>query len=163
MSPNAYNAVIGCCRWRQFRRGITTSTPITNRTVHANGVPVSIDAFENDAIHEPTASEQVIAYLVGNDDKAFTRGEIAADVDADAERPLVVLTDDTHPFHGEQWIAAGVSTVPRPRALELTRGGVEHRSRSHSGAMCIRGRCFPHGSSRSTTSSGASRESSSTK
>ena len=55
-------------------------------------MPVSIDAFENDAIHEPTASEQVIAYLVGNDDKAFTRGEIAADVEADADAVGSALT-----------------------------------------------------------------------
>jgi|AntDeeMetagen681_2_1112603.scaffolds.fasta_scaffold02956_6 mRNA-degrading endonuclease toxin of MazEF toxin-antitoxin module len=39
---------------------------------------------------------------------------------SDAERPLVVLSNDTHPFHDEQWIAAGVSTAPRPHALELT-------------------------------------------
>lgn len=65
---------------------------MTNRTVHANGMPVSIDAFENDAIHEPTASEQVIAYLVRNDDKAFTRGEIAADVEADADAVGSALT-----------------------------------------------------------------------
>lgn len=38
----------------------------------------------------------------------------------DTERPLIVLSDDAHPFHGEQWIAAAVSTTPRPRALELT-------------------------------------------
>lgn len=37
-----------------------------------------------------------------------------------ADRPLIVLSDDTHPFHGEQWIAAAVSTTARTRALELT-------------------------------------------
>ena len=40
--------------------------------------------------------------------------------DSGAERPLVVLSDDTHPFHGEQWIAVAVSTTARRRALELT-------------------------------------------
>ena len=83
--------------------------------------------------------------------------------DADAERPLVVLTDDTHPFHGEQRIAAGVSTVPRPRTLELTLEEWTQESLPQRSYVCIRRRCSPHGSSGSTTSSGASRESSSTK
>jgi len=55
-------------------------------------MPVSIDAFENDAIHEPTASEQIITYLVRNDDKAFTRSEIAANVGADANAVGSALT-----------------------------------------------------------------------
>lgn len=41
-------------------------------------------------------------------------------IDSKVERPLIVLSNDTHPFHGEQWIAAAVSTTPRPRALEIT-------------------------------------------
>lgn len=38
----------------------------------------------------------------------------------DAQRPLVVLSNDSHPFREEQWIAVALSTVPRPRAIELT-------------------------------------------
>lgn len=54
----------------------------------------------------------------------ISRGHVlwAADpfkTDSPVERPLVVLSNDTHPFHGEQWIAA-VSTTARPRALEIT-------------------------------------------
>jgi mRNA-degrading endonuclease toxin of MazEF toxin-antitoxin module len=37
-----------------------------------------------------------------------------------AERPLIVLNNETHPFDGEQWIAVAVSTTPRSRTLELT-------------------------------------------
>lgn len=40
--------------------------------------------------------------------------------ESDAARPLIVLNNETHPFDGEQWIAAAVSTTPRPQALELT-------------------------------------------
>ena len=46
--------------------------------------------------------------------------------DIDVERPLVVLSNDTHPFDGEQWIAVAVSTTPRPQALELTDDGWAH-------------------------------------
>lgn len=38
----------------------------------------------------------------------------------DARRPRVVLSNDSHPFRDEQWIAVALSTVPRPRAIELT-------------------------------------------
>lgn len=38
----------------------------------------------------------------------------------DTERPLVVLSNDDHPFAGEQWIAVALSTTPRSRAIELT-------------------------------------------
>ncbi|EMA52847.1 hypothetical protein [Halococcus thailandensis] len=45
---------------------------------------------------------------------------------ADTERPFVVLNDDTHPFADEQWIAAAVSTTPRPHALEITEENWTH-------------------------------------
>jgi hypothetical protein len=37
-----------------------------------------------------------------------------------AQRPLVVLSNDSHPFHDEQWIAVALSTTPRPGAIVLT-------------------------------------------
>lgn len=40
----------------------------------------------------------------------------------DTQRPLVVLSNDSHPFHDEQWITVALSTVPRPRAIEVTDG-----------------------------------------
>lgn len=40
----------------------------------------------------------------------------------DTQRPLVVLSNDSHPFQDEQWIAVALSTVPRLRAIELTDG-----------------------------------------
>lgn len=40
----------------------------------------------------------------------------------DTQRPLVVLSNDSHPFQNEQWIGVALSTVPRPRAIELTDG-----------------------------------------
>lgn len=40
--------------------------------------------------------------------------------DPPAARPLIIINNGTHPFDGEQWLAAGVSTTPREPALELT-------------------------------------------
>lgn len=40
----------------------------------------------------------------------------------DTQRPLVVLSNDSHPFHDEQWITVALSTVPHPRAIEVTDG-----------------------------------------
>lgn len=37
-----------------------------------------------------------------------------------AARPLIIINNATHPFDGEQWLAAGVSTTPRDAAFELT-------------------------------------------
>lgn len=57
------------------------------------------------------------------------------EIDSAVERPLIVLSNDTHPFHGEQWIAAAVSTTPRPQALEITDESWAHGTlpqRSHA-------------------------------
>lgn len=46
-------------------------------------MPVDIDRFESGKLpDEPSAPEQVVTFLAGNRDKAFTRAEIAAAVDA---------------------------------------------------------------------------------
>lgn len=46
-------------------------------------MPIDIAAFEHDGrLGEPSIGERVITYLAANDDKAFTRGEIAAAIDA---------------------------------------------------------------------------------
>lgn len=46
--------------------------------------------------------------------------------DPPAARPLIIINNATHPFDGEQWLAAGVSTTPREPALELTETEWEH-------------------------------------
>lgn len=38
----------------------------------------------------------------------------------DGGRPYVVLSDDTHPFYGEEYVVVGVTTTERERAVELT-------------------------------------------
>jgi mRNA-degrading endonuclease toxin of MazEF toxin-antitoxin module len=48
-------------------------------------------------------------------------------------RPYIVLSDDSHPFYGEEYIVVGVTTTGRERAVELTpemwdEGGAPERS-----------------------------------
>lgn len=38
----------------------------------------------------------------------------------DAGRPWVVLSDDRHPFHGEEYLVAGITTSEREGAVPLT-------------------------------------------
>jgi len=47
-------------------------------------MPISIDAFEADAIPgDPSVPEQVVAFLAANDDAAYTRSELASAIEAD--------------------------------------------------------------------------------
>jgi mRNA-degrading endonuclease toxin of MazEF toxin-antitoxin module len=38
----------------------------------------------------------------------------------DGGRPFVVLSDDDHPFYGEEYVVVGVTTTERARAVPLT-------------------------------------------
>ena len=38
----------------------------------------------------------------------------------DGGRPYVVLSDDDHPFYGEEYVVVGVTTSERERAVALT-------------------------------------------
>lgn len=38
----------------------------------------------------------------------------------DGGRPYVVLSDDDHPFYGEEYVVVGVTTTGRERAVALT-------------------------------------------
>lgn len=54
----------------------------------------------------------------------FERGDVAWHPapyrdNPDTGRPFVILSDDQHPFHGEEYIVAALTTVPRPEALTL--------------------------------------------
>lgn len=55
----------------------------TTSTQHV--MPISIDEFEGDRTPNPDLStaERIVAFLAENDDRAFTRGEIASALDAD--------------------------------------------------------------------------------
>ncbi|MEM4780755.1 MAG: MarR family transcriptional regulator [Halalkalicoccus sp.] len=47
-------------------------------------MPISIDDFSAGRLPDgPSVPEQVVSFLAANDDKAFTRSEIAAGIDAD--------------------------------------------------------------------------------
>ena len=51
----------------------------------------------------------------------------------DGGRPYVVLSDDQHPFYGEEYMVVGVTTSERGQAVELTpptwgEGGAPKRS-----------------------------------
>lgn len=48
-------------------------------------MPISIDTFEGDTtLTAPSISEQVLTYLARHSEQAFTRSELAAAIDADA-------------------------------------------------------------------------------
>jgi len=36
------------------------------------------------------------------------------------ERPFLILSDDSHPFHGPEYAVVGLTRTGRPRAIELT-------------------------------------------
>jgi mRNA-degrading endonuclease toxin of MazEF toxin-antitoxin module len=38
----------------------------------------------------------------------------------DGGRPFVILSDDGHPFYGEEYVVIGVTTTERERAVALT-------------------------------------------
>lgn len=69
---------------------------------------------------------------------AFKRGDVIWHPapykdDPDAGRPFVVLSDDSHPFYGVEYVVAALTTVSRPEALQLTevdwiRGGTPRDS-----------------------------------
>ena len=62
--------------------------------------------------------------------RPFERGDVAwhpalYKSDPDAGRPFVVLSDERHPFYGEEYLVAALTTVSRPEAIELTDGDWE--------------------------------------
>ena len=51
----------------------------------------------------------------------------------DGGRPYIILSDEQHPFYGEEYIVVGVTTTGRTNAIELTpdtwaEGGAPKRS-----------------------------------
>lgn len=54
-------------------------------------------------------------------DGAFDQGHVVwhDGLFRDSGRPWFVLSDDRHPFHGEEYLVAGITTTRRARALEL--------------------------------------------
>lgn len=56
-------------------------------------MPISIDEFESDDLPSgPSVPEQVVTFLASNADRAFTRSEIAAAVDADPDTVSTALS-----------------------------------------------------------------------
>ena len=54
---------------------------------------------------------------------AYPLGEIVVARDpfgAGADRPYLLISNDGHPFHGEEYVAAVVTTTARDRAVALT-------------------------------------------
>lgn len=71
-------------------------------------MPISIDAFESDAPPgEPSVPEQLVAFLAANAERAYTRSELAAAIDADPNTvgtALSRLKDRSLVRHrGEYW------------------------------------------------------------
>lgn len=72
--------------FQHVQHGSTTGIVIILRLlVKPRTMPISIDTFEsNSDLTEPSVTEQVVLHLAANSDKAYTRSEIAAAIDADA-------------------------------------------------------------------------------
>ena len=67
--------------------------------------------------------------------KAYSRGDVLwhSAPFREGGRPYVVLSDEHHPFYGEEYLVAGVTTTERDGAIELTpnmwaEGGAPKRS-----------------------------------
>lgn len=54
--------------------------------------------------------------------EAYARGDVVWHPAPfrDGGRPYIILSDDQHPFYGEEYMVAGVTTTQRDRAIELT-------------------------------------------
>lgn len=67
---------------------------------------------------------------------AYSQGAIVIAEDPfgnNPKRPYLVLSNDQLPFHGQEYVAAVITTTDRPEAVELTnnrieRGGLPRRS-----------------------------------
>ena len=101
-------------------------------------MPVSIDEFESgDLPHGPSVPEQVVTFLYGQRDKAFTRGEIATAIDADPNAvgtALSRLKDRNLVRHrGEYWaitddierVTAAYDLHAATRSLDADDGGID--------------------------------------
>ncbi|WP_311171299.1 type II toxin-antitoxin system PemK/MazF family toxin [Halobellus ordinarius] len=54
---------------------------------------------------------------------AYSQGAIVLATDPfgqTATRPYLILSNSTHPFHGEEYVAAVITTTARDEAIELT-------------------------------------------
>lgn len=60
-----------------------------------------------------------------------------------SNRPYLLLSDDRHPFHGQEYIAAVVTTTARERAIHLEADSFEDGSLPLTDRM---GRTSPSGS-----------------
>jgi mRNA-degrading endonuclease toxin of MazEF toxin-antitoxin module len=67
--------------------------------------------------------------------KAYSRGDVLWHPAPfrDGGRPYIVLSDETHPFYGEEYMVVGVTTTERNGAIELApeawaEGGAPKRS-----------------------------------
>ena len=67
--------------------------------------------------------------------EAYSRGDVLwhSAPFREGGRPYVVLSDEHHPFYGEEYLVAGVTTTERDGAIELTpdtwaEGGAPKRS-----------------------------------
>lgn len=55
-------------------------------------------------------------------ERAFDRGHVVwhDGLFRGSDRPWLVVSDDTHPFHGEEYLVVGITTTRRDEAIELT-------------------------------------------
>ena len=62
-------------------------------------------------------------------EEAFRRGDVvwhpAPFKSQSSERPFLVLSDTTHPFHGSEYAVVGLTRTNRPPAVELDRAAWE--------------------------------------
>jgi hypothetical protein len=73
----------------------------------------------------------------------FRRGSIVVASDPyghTPRRPYLILSDEAHPFAGEQYIAAGITTKEYLPSISLRDGSSKAASRSNR--LCLRGLSF---------------------
>ena len=54
--------------------------------------------------------------------EAFDRGHVVWHdrLFRGSDRPWLVVSDDSHPFHGEEYLVVGITTTERDNAIEIT-------------------------------------------
>lgn len=50
---------------------------------------------------------------------SFERGDVVWSAHNFGNRPFLIVSDDSHPFHGEEYIAIGITTTERTEAIPI--------------------------------------------
>ncbi|SEH40113.1 hypothetical protein SAMN05192561_101592 [Halopenitus malekzadehii] len=62
---------------------------------------------------------------------AYSQGAIVLATDpfgSAPKRPYLIVSNSSHPFHGQEYVAAVITTTPRNKAIELTPARIDRGS-----------------------------------